>query len=245
VINIFIGIIILITTPLSVTAGGARPDVTQAQQAFEQGDYARAISLYESIITAYGATAAGYYNLGNCYYRNRQPGHAIVSYERALRLSPRDGDIRYNLDFVREQLKQPDRPLSEIITGAITSYATINELSVATSFLFIIMSCALAAFMLSRRRFLILAGAGLVVLTAGSAAWLGLTIRNRQLTSWGVVISGPADVRNGPGMENSVGFTLPEGRKIIVLSEKDEWAAIGLAAEGLKGWVEKKYIDKI
>ena len=99
--------------------------------------------------------------------------------------------------------------------------------------------------MLSRRRFLILAGAGLVVLTAGSAAWLGLTIRNQQLTSWGVVISGPADVRNGPGMENSVGFTLPEGRKIIVLSEKDEWAAIGLAAEGLKGWVEKKYIDKI
>ena len=237
-------VIVFMTIPLAVT-GGAAVDVSPAQQAFEQGDFARAVSLYESLIAANGATAAGYYNLGNCYYRNRQPGRAIVSYERALRLSPRDGDIRYNLDFVREQLKQPGQSMTEVITDAITSYATIDELSIATSFFFILAACALAAFMFTRRRFLLMAGAGLIIPALVCATWLGLTVHNQQFTSRAVVISGPADVRNGPGTENSVGFTLPEGKKVTVLSGKDEWAAIGLAAEGLKGWVEKKYLEKI
>ena len=77
------------------------------------------------------------------------------------------------------------------------------------------------------------------------SAWLALKIDSEINTQWAIVIAGPVEARNGPGFENTVGFTLPEGKKVTVLGVKDDWAAVGLRSEGLKGWVERKYIEQI
>jgi Ca-activated chloride channel family protein len=50
------------------------------------------------------------YNLGNCAYRQGKLEDAVAYYRQALDLDPEDEDARFNLEFVREEIK---RRLSE------------------------------------------------------------------------------------------------------------------------------------
>lgn len=51
-----------------------------------------------------------YYNLGNALFRHGKLPESIVAYEQALKLNPNDLDAKYNLEFVRNQLKQNAQP---------------------------------------------------------------------------------------------------------------------------------------
>ena len=47
-----------------------------------------------------------FYNLGNCSYRQGKLEEAVAYYQRALELNPEDEDARFNLEFVREEIKR-------------------------------------------------------------------------------------------------------------------------------------------
>lgn len=49
---------------------------------------------------------SSYYNLGNCLYRQGKLPEAVEYYKRALDLDPEDQDAKYNLEFVREEIKR-------------------------------------------------------------------------------------------------------------------------------------------
>ncbi len=80
----------------------------QADSAYNADNYKEAADLYLHIIQSEGASAALYYNLGNCYYRSGEMGKAILAYERSLRLDPTNDDAKNNLDFVNARIS--DRP---------------------------------------------------------------------------------------------------------------------------------------
>lgn len=220
--------------------------LNQGNEAYQKEQYAQAAQAYESLAEAGRANAAVYYNLGNAYYRLRQPGRAILNYERALALSPRDGDARFNLDFVNAQLNLP-QPASalEQFAGWAASLFSLNELSAASTALWALTCALIILFLLRGRRVYAYAGAAVFAAFILSASWFGIAWSRGAGTPRAVVVAGPAEARNGPGADNSVAFTLPEGRKVLLMGGKDDWAAIGLAEEGLKGWVEKKYIERI
>lgn len=77
----------------------------QADSAYMAERYHEASALYERSIAEEAATVDAYYNLGNSYWRNGDAGHAIINYERALRLDPSHEDARINLDFVRTRIQ--------------------------------------------------------------------------------------------------------------------------------------------
>ena len=79
-----------------------------ADSAYAADNFAEAAELYRQIISTEGTSPELLYNLGNCYYRLGQPGKAIVSYERALRIDPTFADARTNLAFVNSRIV--DRP---------------------------------------------------------------------------------------------------------------------------------------
>ena len=218
----------------------------QANTLYQQEQYQQAAETLEVLVNKNQANSELYYNLGNAYYRLRQPGRAILNYERALRLSPRDGDTRYNLAFVRSQLNlsQSDS-MFDIITGWLAGIFSLNELIVLCSFFWTLLCAGLITYLYSKSRALLLFDGLFFVFFIFFAGWFGVKYSRDVAVPAAIVTTGPVEARNGPGMDNSVGFTLPEGRKVLVLGEKDEWAAVGIAEEGLKGWVEKKYIDKI
>jgi tetratricopeptide (TPR) repeat protein len=87
-------------------------DFLAAGKAYEAGDWSKATQIYESLISHAGFSASLCYNLANSYARNGQTGKAVLGYERALRLAPGDGDIRHNLEIMRQEkgLSQEETP---------------------------------------------------------------------------------------------------------------------------------------
>lgn len=218
---------------------------SEAKTKYDQGQYAEAARLYEALAQEGQVNAALWYNLGNAYYRSQSIGKAVLCFERARRIAPRDTDIRANLAFIRQAVKEPDPSFLAGLINSIDSLLSLNELTVVVSATFIIFICCLILWLFRRNPWILLADAAAFLLVIVLGGWLALKIDQEVVTSWAVVLSGPADVRNGPGQDNSVGFTLPEGRKVVVMGDNGDWLAVGLHNEGLKGWIEKKYIEKI
>jgi tetratricopeptide (TPR) repeat protein len=54
--------------------------------------------------------AKGYYNSGNVLYREGKWEEAIGAYKKALELNPNDEDAKYNLEFVRQKIKENLKP---------------------------------------------------------------------------------------------------------------------------------------
>jgi len=50
--------------------------------------------------------AKSYYNIGNSLYKDGKLAESIQAYKQALKLNPQDEDAKYNLEFVRNKLKQ-------------------------------------------------------------------------------------------------------------------------------------------
>lgn len=103
--KIFTLTLLCIATALNALASSLG---AEADSAYNKENYRLAIELYNRSIAEEGQSSTAYYNLGNAYYRNDNLGKAVVSYERALKLDPTNGDARQNLEFVRSRIQ--DKP---------------------------------------------------------------------------------------------------------------------------------------
>ena len=220
-------------------------DFNQANDLYSKGQYEQAAAAYENIIAGKTANAALYYNLGNAYYKTQHFGRAVLNFERAMRLKPLDADIRFNLNFLRNMVKEPSEPFPEILLTYINNLLSLNELSVLCSLFYFLLIAGIIIYIVTKQQNALVFNATFLIGVIVFSGWLLIKINKEVLSHEAIIITGSADVRNGPGIENSVGFTLPEGRKVLVLGAKDDWAAIGLKSEGLKGWIEKKYLEEI
>lgn len=76
--------------------------------AYDKGDFKGAAAFYKSKLDSARPSPAILYNLGNCLYQAGELPRALLCYERALRLAPRDSDILENLNLVRRKLDLPE-----------------------------------------------------------------------------------------------------------------------------------------
>jgi len=94
---------LLLFSAAAAAVQGDRDIFDRANKAYSQGDFATAVNLYEQLTAESGYRAGVLFNLGNSYARSGQAGKAILNYERALRLSPADSDIKGNLQLIRKE----------------------------------------------------------------------------------------------------------------------------------------------
>lgn len=78
---------------------------------YRDADYQRAMEAYRRSIETGdpGLAASAWYNLGNALYRQQQLEPSLEAYKQALRLNPRDGDAKHNLERVLEQMQQQEQ----------------------------------------------------------------------------------------------------------------------------------------
>ena len=91
-------------------------DFKAANKLYDAGKFAEAAAAYEKLEPK---TAHVFYNLGNAWFRDGKLGLAILNYERARRLAPRDPDILANLKFAEQRLgvdevNTPPRAVTEV-----------------------------------------------------------------------------------------------------------------------------------
>jgi len=95
---------ILIPTPLAAQSSLNIETLLRGNQLYESKLYLEASQTYQQLIDIGLKDHTLYYNLGNAYFKQNDLGQAILNYERAMQLAPRDTDIRANLDLARSQL---------------------------------------------------------------------------------------------------------------------------------------------
>ena len=102
---------ILLCSVWSVSRANAQSLAEQAGMAYQKGDYAKAVELYEQSGEQDGTSAAYFYNLGNAYYKCGRYPDAILNYERSLLLDSDNADTRFNLEMAQARIADKIEPL--------------------------------------------------------------------------------------------------------------------------------------
>ena len=89
---------ILLTGPGPVAAQTPRAFV-EGVKAYDEGHYRQAIASFRKLADTGIQNGKLFYNLGNAYLKSNDLGHAVLWYERALRLIPGDPDLKFNYAY--------------------------------------------------------------------------------------------------------------------------------------------------
>ncbi|MFH1782856.1 MAG: tetratricopeptide repeat protein [Candidatus Omnitrophota bacterium] len=222
----------------------------KANRAYQDQDYKNAASIYGRLVDTGKVNAEVYYNLGNTYFKLEEIGKAILNYERATRISPRDRDIKLNLKLARtrqvDRLDLPDRGF--IINSVLYLYdrMNINELTFFNSIVYLIIMVLLifSIKLVEKRKFIFYTILSLGALLSFSLTFLFSKIAAEHFTKEAVIISEEVDVRSGPNEDYLKQFTLHEGTKLRIIKEIKNWYEIDLSKD-LRGWLPKESVEII
>jgi len=204
--------------------------------------YDRAINIFENISKEYEHEDL-YLNLGNSYYRLGKLGNAIWSYERGHLLSPRDNDINYNLNYVRNQIRDRIIPPKDFfliaLYRAIIEKLTLLDLFAVSGLIFLclgtlflsknfgILSIKVSGILYTILLILIFSNSFIIL----DKYWAVSDQEN------GIVIAIESDVRSSPiNRGENIVFMIHEGTKVEVVTKQPGWYEI-ILLDGKKGWI--------
>lgn len=231
------------TVLLLILAAAAAPDAymdtyTSAGKAYDAGDYAGAIGMYEQLVNESVSNPAVYYNLGNAYYRKGDLGGAIANYERALALDPRMDQARHNLEkAVRDTKQKLARPLPPDWEQSLLfwHYGISKQLTfVLAGLLWIALWTVLGLRQWRPIPHARAAAAILAILAVafGSSAW-----KKAHPTPLAVAAADPTPVRYGTSDDETVRFNLYPGDRVNIDGRAEGWVRV-TTADGERGWAE-------
>lgn len=83
--------------------------VSQADSAYNSGNYTEAIEIYQEVAEDYGVSAALLYNLGNTYMKTEDYGNAMLCYQRAKKLDPSNKKINNNIAYLSGKIEDANK----------------------------------------------------------------------------------------------------------------------------------------
>ncbi len=206
--------------------------------------YSNAVEDYEKIIAKGYASAELYYNLGNSYYKLNEIPSAILYYEKAKKLDPKNDDIEFNLNVANTKIVDKIEPVPELFIWQwwrglydLFSADTWTKISISLFILFFIL---LAFYLLSRvliiRKTAFYAGLIVLFLTVFTffISWQRYTVIANEKDA--IVFTPTITVKSSPS-ENSVDlFVIHEGSKVRIIQKVGTWCEIKIA-NGSVGWL--------
>ncbi len=217
---------------------------------YENEDYQQAISYYEMLIEIDKVSPEVFYNLGNSYFKLKRVGKAILNYERAKRLEPRDRDISLNLKLAKgmmvDKIDLPQRGFILDMILFLYDRMNVNELTILVwvFYLAIMILLMFSIFIVSKRKTFLYTVGMLSVFLILFVIFLFSKINSENFVKKAIVISQKVDVRSGPKEDYLLQFTLHEGAEIYVVEERQSWYEISLSKD-LRGWLPKDAVEII
>lgn len=216
----------------------------KATEAYNEGEYQKAIDFYEDILENGKHSAELYFNLGNCHYKLDEIGPSIYYYEKALLLQPNDREIKNNLSFaqnmrldaIEEMPKTAMNRLHDSVVLALTPDQW-GYLAVAMIVLFVlgfIIYYILYSATYKRIAFIIANAALFISIFSVVMGYLGNRHQNSKNPA--IIFEREVVITSEPNERSEKVFALHEGTKVNVLESLENWSKIKIA-DGQTGWM--------
>lgn len=220
---------------------------TSGNTAYQQQKYDTALQSYLSIVESGLESADLYFNIGNSHYKLQQNTQAILYFEKALKLSPQDKDIQYNLGLANKLIVDK---IESLPTPFYTEWwsSLVNALSMDTfaylSIAFIILAMlGLLVFLrtntilIKRLSFYLF----IVFLLASGTTFLFANSQFNQNYSkqHAIVFSSRTNIYSAPNTTSTVLFVVHDGLKVKVIKTQKQWLNIMLP-DGSIGWIPEE-----
>jgi len=187
-----------------------------------------------------------HYNLGNAYFKAGRLGRAILEYERAHVLMPRDPDLNFNLAHARDQtLDAIEEPRGSIETAFfwLRSFS-FNELFWCFAVLNLIFWSVLSIRLFHRSEWLYYLL--LLTLCCWFIAGLSFGLKYYRISNddRAVILKKEVNILAGPEKDDTILFKLHEGTVINQERTEDGWSLIRLP-DKKRGWVTSEAVERI
>ena len=226
---------------------------TNGVEAYTSGNWNESVELWKELESVGVVSPELYYNLGNAYYKSGDYAHAILYFERTLKINPSNSDARYNLEFTNSMiqdkidavpefvLKNWARKLSYLMSPDSWAWLSIALLALTLTLVLLFLLGGTTA---SRRCGFY--GAIVALLLSLGTYSLALWQRNSCLKAdYAVVMIPVSSVKSSPSSESSKDlFILHEGTKVQILDSVGQWKNISLS-DGRQGWIKDNDIQMI
>jgi len=225
--GLIILILLLLTVPVSAD-DEALARFVSAERFYKDKEYKKAIEQYELII------------------KNGKDGKAVLNYERAKRLMPRDSDVDYNYKYVLKLVKDFGSEKKGFVIKIIdkfTSFHSDQELvTIGVTIGFI--AIGLYLLFLFLKITLMIGKIILVVLSILAVIYMGgfkYKVQNQVGTA---VILDDSDARFEPREDATVYFKLNEGNRVKMMKFEGGWVKIR-RSDDKQGWVQQINLEGI
>ncbi len=246
-------LLIIVNIFLAIHVFGGNPDLfNKANQHYQAGEYSAAIELYDSIYNSGYQSFELLYNLGNAYYKKENFAKAILYWEKAKKLNPRDEDLLHNLELV--QTKIPDqidevphfvliKVWKSIVFGLPDFFWTILNI---LSFLVLVYAIFVLVSSVSSKIKKIFFYIGILsfflTIFSGIAGYQNYREITQHKTA--IVLPPTVNVKSSPDETSSTLFVLHSGTKVKLIEKIGSWQQISIA-NGNKGWLKTSDFDPI
>ena len=226
---------------------------TAGVSAYSDGDWTGAAKAWSDLRALGLESPQLYCNLGDALFKQDDLAHAILNYERALKLDPSYADARYNLAFTQTLLQDKIEAVPEFFLSVWGRKLCWMLPSDTWSVLFLIFLAATLAcvllFLLGRsvaaRRGGFIAGIVALVLTLLCLVFAFWQRADYRKADSAIVTRAVTTVQSSPGRDSAKDlFVLHEGTKVKLLDAVGSWRNIELA-DGRQGWLPEEDLEVI
>ncbi len=224
-----------------------------ANSLYEAGNYQQAAQIYQQLLDQGVKDGDLYYNLGSAYYMQGELGHAIVNYQRAAELSPRDEDIRSNLALAQSQVGSPfpdEAPTPvESLADLTGRWLSLNEIAIIALGLWFLLGLLLFAGRLfdpgSLRSGIQYVALLVLILVLMAGISLGSRLYTDRSAPEGVVVAPIVAVSSEPGEQYVTELNLISGTSVGIAETSGDWIRLSVPGNAVQGWVPAEAIDTV
>jgi tetratricopeptide (TPR) repeat protein len=245
--------IFFIVSTLSLKAQApVSPLFEEGNTAYNNGDFFKAVTLYEQTLLTGKHSASLYFNLGNAYYRLNKVAESIYNYEKARQLDPENEDFKVNSAFAQNMTIDaieplPESQLSQVQNSlyAIASASIWSKIVVLLVWLFaIFFSIYLLNKTIKLKRLFFVLSLISLILFLSSFTIKFFANAEQENKKYAIIFSNEINIWSEPNLRAEIQFTLHEGTKVELLDSLDEWEKIRIA-NGSEGWIKNASLKSL
>jgi len=216
-------------------------EFTDASTFYKNGEYKKALEIYMK----YEKNNNPYilYNIGNCYYKINDTSKALAYYIKAFNLNPRISGLKENM--IRTALENGEELFSQDIPQVLYFiFYSLSKYEIITIFEIFFILLFLSILIKTRtkkdnlNKYITIS----LIFTLIFGGWY--ILRKSSLFNRACVTINETDIYSGPSESFTITATIPKGRVLEMLLEKDDFIEVGIIKDNLKGWVKSENIIK-